>query len=95
MPRKRAIAFSSACIPHFRHAVLGARDDSQRVGRERPNALYMAKVRAEALVGCGVPETDRAVESTSQDVAGRKPSRNVCEARAKGLGGRRLGRCGR
>lgn len=55
MPRERPITFIRPGIPDFRHTILGAGDDPQRVRRKRPDAFDVPEIGTEAFLRCGVP----------------------------------------
>lgn len=51
MTSERALALARARVPDLHHAVLGARDEAQVVGGQRPDALDVAKEGAHAGLG--------------------------------------------
>lgn len=59
MAGESPVAFAGPGIPDFGHAVLGAGDDSQRIGCQGPDTLDMAEVCPQAFLGRRVPEADR------------------------------------
>lgn len=76
MPRKRPLTPPAPPIPHLDHAILRAANNPECIRRQRPDALDVAKVGAQAFLRGDGPEADGGVEGTGEHVA-----------RGKGAGG--------
>lgn len=68
MSRNRALTLPTSRIPNLDAAVLGAGDNAEGIGGQRPDALDVAEVGADAAARGGVPEAERAVERAGEHV---------------------------